>query len=88
MTPELRKLIQNAASLTGTELQVLPSAEPETPPLIRVEKSCGDRRLDLAAVNALAVYAGAGLTPEQLERLKFVVVDWRAPKTGKKEETP
>lgn len=83
MTPELRKLIQNAASLTGTELQVLPSAEPETPPLIRVEKSCGDRRLDLAAVNALAVYAGAGLTPEQLERLKFVVVDWRAPKTGK-----
>ncbi len=88
MTPELRKLIQNAASLTGTELQVQPSSEPEIPPLIRVAKSCGDRRLDLAAVNALAVYAGAGLTPEQLERLKHVVVDWRAPKTGKKEETP
>ena len=84
MTPELRKLIENATPPTGTELRVLPSAEPETPPLIRVEKSCGDRKLDLAAVNALAVYTAAGLSPEQLERLKYVTVDWRVPKTGKR----
>lgn len=85
-SPDIMRHIIRSAPTRGTVLQLTPSNEEELPPQIKVVQSCGDTNLDIQAAGALAAYAGAGLSAEQLNRLKYVIVDWRATPAGKRKE--
>ena len=86
-SPDIMRHIIRSAPTRGTVLQLTPPSEEELPPQIKVVQSCGDTNLDIQAAGALAAYAGAGLSAEQLNRLKYVIVDWRAAPAGKWKET-
>lgn len=87
-SPDILRHIARTAPQRGTVLRLTPSDLPELPPRIQVIQSCGNTELDIQAAGALAAHAGAGLSREQLERLKYVIVDWQtAIRTKKKEKT-
>lgn len=86
-SPDILRHIARSAPQRGTVLRLTPSELPELPPRIQVIQSCGNTELDIQAAGALAAHAGAGLSREQLERLKYVIVDWHTAARSKKEKT-
>ncbi len=84
--PDIMRHIIRSAPARGTVLRLTPSGKEDLPPQIKVVQSCGDTTLDIQAAGALAAYAGAGLSADQLSRLNYVIVDWRA-RPAKTKET-
>lgn len=84
-SPDIMRHIVRSAPRQGTVLRLTPSGQPDMPPQIKVVHSCGDTELDIQAAGALATHV-AGLSPDQLERLKYVIIDWRAAGAAKKTE--
>ena len=86
-SPDILRHIARSTPQRGTVLRLTPSELPELPPRIQVIQSCGNTELDIQAAGALAAHAGTGLSREQLERLKYVIVDWHTAARSKKEKT-